>query len=349
MNIPSRYMPLGQVFSGGMGDVHIYRDGSLDRDVAIKMVQNKSLTSRLLDEVRAFKHISSKHVVEIYDIIESENGIAIVEEYLQGEDLKHPDQGVNKDFFLRTAYQIASGLCVIHAAGLVHRDIKPFNMKYDGEGILKIFDFGLARLLGVDSSTKGFRGTYGYAAPELYQEGTVEFTQAIDVYAFGVTCLYYAIGKLPDEIKPIRNPKISITPFSILLQDLLPKELQELFDRTVSFFPASRPSMAELKQVIERYMLLNKHRALIILNKNSYVIDKKNTSVTVTAQGKGKIIIQYDGLYFKLKRIEGVIMINNMAVDDLMVMPGACVISFGKQEAARTHVSFDISHPGVVL
>ena len=94
--------------------------------------------------------------------------------------------------FLLTVYPIAEGIADIHAHGRVHRDIKRGNMKYDAEGCLKIFDFGMARNASVNASTLGLVGTRGYMAPELFDRGSdgrVSFTPAVDVFAFGATAL----------------------------------------------------------------------------------------------------------------------------------------------------------------
>jgi serine/threonine-protein kinase len=350
MQIPLRYKFLGKTFSGGMGDVHIYRDCNLNRKVAIKVIQDRFFTARILDEVRAFKKVNSKHVVEIFDILQDSEGVAIVEEYLPGKELSCLGEGFHKELFLKTVFQLASGLHEIHVAGLIHRDIKPGNMKFDGEGFIKIFDFGLARQFGVDSNTRGFRGTPGYAAPELYQNDTIEFTPAVDVYAFGVTCLYYAMGSLPDDVRNLRPRNSKISPFGDLLAGALPNDLIKLFDQTLNYSPSNRPEMSEIKSLLERHLLFNKHRALLILDGVSHYLDSKNSNVKVSAGSKGKIAIRYDGLYFKVGSFEGDIMINNISAKEGMIMPGACVVSLGSScEPQRVHMTFDISHPGVVL
>lgn len=350
MKIPRRYKSLGKKFYGGMGDVHIYQDQNLHREVAIKIVQDRELAARLLDEVRAFKRVSSKHVVEIYDIMRDKGELAIIEEYLPGQELTSPGKGFDKDTFLHTFFQIASGLDEIHASGLIHRDIKPGNMKFDDEGIIKIFDFGLAREFGVDATTRGFRGTPGFAAPELYQYDTVAFTPAIDVYAFGVTCLYYCLGNLPGEIRGLRTRSSRLIPFSGALGEVLPKELLHLLDKTLEFFPSDRPAIREVKELFERHILNNKHKALMILDGNSHYLDHMRPSVTVSAGSKGKISIHYDGLYFKVVNFENDILVNNTPVVVGMIMPGACVVSFGSPIGKdRKHMTFDVSHPGVVL
>ena len=86
----------------------------------------------------------------------------------------------------------------------VHRDIKPSNIKFDGEGILKILDFGLVSQLPTDDETIDARGTRNYLAPELYDPPPIKVTPAIDVYAFGVTAWYLlGAGVLPKSLRQI--------------------------------------------------------------------------------------------------------------------------------------------------
>jgi eukaryotic-like serine/threonine-protein kinase len=186
----SRYKDTGEAFAGGMGEVKIYDDQHLERKVAIKFIKNESDKGRLIDEIKALQQICSKHVVQIFDVVlcESTQRFGIVQEFVPGPDLDEISEAghIDKDQYLKILYQIASGLTDIHAQGLVHRDLKPNNIKFDGESILKIFDFGLARCLASEASTLGFKGTHFFAAPELYRAGIVSFTEGVDIYAFGI-------------------------------------------------------------------------------------------------------------------------------------------------------------------
>ena len=92
---------------------------------------------RILDEVKALSAIRSKHVVQIYDVVKDGSGAvtALVEEFLPGQDLNDILPIKDAGTFLRHVYAIACGLADIHAVGVVHRDIKPNNMKIDAEGV----------------------------------------------------------------------------------------------------------------------------------------------------------------------------------------------------------------------
>jgi serine/threonine protein kinase len=153
-----------------MSDTIVCTDTHLERQVVIKSLKPGADTKRILDELAALQTIRSKHVVQIYDVIRDEKGavVGIVEEYLPGDDLTSVKAPQNSDEFLWLAYPIAEGIADIHAHNRVHRDIKRQNMKFDAEGCLKIFDFGLARDTAAEVSTMGEIGTPGYMAPELF-------------------------------------------------------------------------------------------------------------------------------------------------------------------------------------
>lgn len=159
-NLPKRYCQTGSVAKGGFGDVLFCEDIHLQRKVAIKFLQDPADIRRLLDELRALLLMRSKHVVQVLDIIPSSTGVVgIVEEFIDGDDLwNSPLPRTSPDQYLKTLWQIAHGIADIHSADVIHRDIKPNNMKFDAEGIVKIFDFGLARDEGPTAETNGFIG-----------------------------------------------------------------------------------------------------------------------------------------------------------------------------------------------
>lgn len=172
------------------------------RREVIQRVIAEAHKRRVLDEIAALLKLRSKHVVQVYDVLALPGEqLAIVQEFVEGTDLDVKRSPVTTaEALYRQLWQIASGISDIHAAGLIHRDIKPNNMKRDGEGVIKIFDFGLARSEGTDAKTSGFVGTQGFAAPELYRSSS-SFTQAVDTYAFGISALYFVAGTLPPELR----------------------------------------------------------------------------------------------------------------------------------------------------
>jgi serine/threonine protein kinase len=354
--IPSRYKPTGEVLTGGTGEVLICQDNILERKVAIKFIQDIKDKRRLLDEIKALQKIRSKHVVQIFDVIintDNDNRrIGIIQEYVSGDDLTSFAKGgiLSIDEYLKTLYQIASGISDIHEQGLIHRDIKPNNIKFDQSKIIKIFDFGLARFSGDNDSTLGFVGTREFAAPELYRTGTVPFTSAVDTYAFGVTAWYLSgipIPKVLSEIPPnITNiPSFSSLPLNI------PDQIIKLLDNTLIEDSSNRPSMSDIRDILKNHLLKDKHRALFVYANKIYTLESSRRFVKLDVQNHGSIHIRYDGLNFLVDFIRGAVFINNQPALLHQIIPKSCVITLGdsSRRAKRMFVTFDISNPEVVL
>lgn len=353
LNIPDRYETNGESFTGGMGAVILCNDKYLDRIVAIKAINSINDTSRIQDEIKALQQIRSKHVVQIFDIFidtqDSARRIGLVEEYISGEDLiSLVGQNISRDKYLKILFQISSGISDIHDENLIHRDIKPNNIKFDQEGLIKIFDFGLTRSEESNAWTVGFKGTPGFAAPELYQSGSVFFSQAIDVYAFGVTAWSLDEPDLTEELKEM-PPKANDRSFASLRD--LPEEIVDLLDRTLSSNPDNRPKMLDVRDAISRHLLFGKHQALIVAGTSSYTLKDVDKSVELNYPTIGSLEITYDGLDFVVNIADGEVFVNNMSISEGYTLPGSCVITLGSFDrgAARKFITFDISHPEVVL
>lgn len=201
--IANRYKILDNSDRGGMGEVMFCEDLHLQRKVVLKYLQAGVEARRLLDEQKALSKVRSKHVVQLYDIVNIPGGVAqqpaIVLEFIDGETLQIGCFSANKDY-LNLIWQISCGLADIHSHGIIHRDIKPGNIKKDGEGVIKILDFGLSRN-NADAETRCIIGTPIFMAPELWDNHqTIVFDSSIDVYAFGVTCLALLTDKFPHSL-----------------------------------------------------------------------------------------------------------------------------------------------------
>ena len=295
-----------------------------------------------------------KHVVEVYDIIlDADNAVtAVVLEYVAGDDLTEYAEALEEDSeYLKTLYQIASGIADMHQCGKIHRDIKPNNMKHDAEGIVKIFDFGLCKDDDTNASTMHGRGTDGYRAPELYAAPPAPYTKAVDTYAFGVLSWWLLEGELPQELwdrPPQENaqvPSISTSSTS------LPTEIVEIIDSTLRVNPEARPSMANVRDVLAQRLLFGRHRAHLSTGQHEYDLDTPGQGVTINIAGTGSIVIRYDGLRFVVASVSGKVFVNNSMVTAGRVLPGSSVITIGATSLGprRTFVTFDISHPEVVL
>lgn len=352
INIPSRYIPTGEVFSGGMGDVILCKDKNLERLVAIKVIKNNSDLSRIHDEIKALQKIHSKHVVQVLDIFIDDQStvrnIGVVQEYVEGKDISSiAGNIINLENYLKTLFQIASGISDIHLAGLIHRDVKPNNMKFDNEGIIKIFDFGLTRFEGRNDWTSGFRGTFGFAAPELYQENSsVFFTKAIDVYAFGIIAWYLIDPRLPEALLK-RPPKLdNLSSFLSLMP--MPSEVAEILDCTFHKDAEQRPDITTIRDTIARYLLYEKHQALITSPElGPFYLDRTKKIADLNYADFASIQIKYDGLDFSISGMSGNVLINNTTACLGSKLLGSCVITLG--DSHRKFITFDISHPEVVL
>lgn len=355
MKLPARYKPSGIRIGGGMSTALLCRDQHLDRDVIIKSLSPGTDKRRLLDEIAALQVIRSKHVVQIYDVVSDKSGdiTAIVEEYLPGNDLTTIATPTTEKDFLKLAYPIAEGIADIHRHGRVHRDIKRQNMKFDAEGCLKIFDFGLARD-SATSTTVGSVGTPGYMAPELYKptpKGLVHFTEAVDIFAFGATCLAILLGKLPQAIRQ-SPPNLSSKDVTFKQPTLgLSPDVVSLLDATFATAPAKRPPMHEVTRLLGLHLLRDQHRALIAFRGKTYVLDKRNRAVHLSVANQGSITISYDGLRFGVGAVKDDVAINNMPASSIEELPGSCVIVLGAPSLGklRTNITVDVSHPEVAL
>jgi serine/threonine protein kinase len=197
---------------GGMGTVYLARDKTLNRSVALKVLNVEDIgsderRSRFLREARAAAAIRHPNVATIYEVDETPEGQPfIVMEYCEGETLSQRmrRRALDTAEFLAIARQIAAGLAAAHAKGVVHRDIKAANIILEPTGVVKILDFGLAKFLQQEEmshkmtfeSTSGhFFGTLHYLSPE--QARGQQSDARSDLFSVGVVLYQMASGHLP--------------------------------------------------------------------------------------------------------------------------------------------------------
>jgi serine/threonine protein kinase len=199
----SRYAPRRLLGEGAMGAVFLAQDGNLGREVAVKLMRCSATTGalrRFEREARALAEIRHTSVVEVYDYGQTDQGPYLVMEYLTGQSLDQPGIDVDPT---RVLEAVSDALSAVHAAGIVHRDVKPANMVQTTDGRIVLTDFGLAfdpdvtRMTAEGSAT----GTLGYMAPEILRAGTP--TPAVDLWALGVTTYQLAEGCLPYQAREV--------------------------------------------------------------------------------------------------------------------------------------------------
>jgi serine/threonine protein kinase/Tfp pilus assembly protein PilF len=195
---------LGQ---GGMGIVYLAEDLKLERKVAIKFLpkhisENTEERQRFKIEAKAAAKLNHPNIAAIYSIEETENELFIVMEYIKGKELKeivetHRDASLQRDEIIKIATQIADGLDAAHKERIIHRDIKSSNIMITESGVVKIMDFGLAKIKGTSKLTKlgSTVGTIAYMSPE--QTMGEEVDQRTDIWSFGVVLYEMLTGKMP--------------------------------------------------------------------------------------------------------------------------------------------------------
>jgi eukaryotic-like serine/threonine-protein kinase len=348
--IAGRYAPIGRSVSGGMGDISEFEDTHLQRRVMIKTMRDGEEEARLLDEQKALLRLRSKHVIQLFDVIKlpTNNGSkpALVLEYIDGQNLDELKFAQNADY-LKTLWQVACGLSEIHDAGVIHRDIKPNNIRMDGEKVVKILDFGLSRNEGKDAKTKSVIGTLGFMAPELWGTATISFDNAIDVYAFGITALHLLGIAGPKYL--YESPPLPLKPNSLhSLLSQLPPDLVETLEACLAYDPKARPKMRAVAHVLSRHLLKGRHRALLIAQNQMFEVNANNRTASVKFGAIGSITIAYDDFSFPVTAVNGTVSINNMAAAVGQTIEGCCVITFGVPGGQRAFATFDISNPEVL-
>ena len=151
------YQILSLLGAGGMGVVYKARDTRLKRSVAIKVLPARQVNDperkrRFIQEARAASALNHPNIITIYDI-GSESGIDfVVMEYVAGKTLDQmiPRKGLRLNETLKLAVQMADALAKAHSAGIIHRDLKPTNVMVTDDGLVKVLDFGLAKLTEVE-------------------------------------------------------------------------------------------------------------------------------------------------------------------------------------------------------
>jgi serine/threonine protein kinase len=209
--IGRRYRLLHSLGRGGMGVVWAGRDEVLDRDVAVKEVtpppglddiQRAQLRARTLREARAAARIRSTAAVTVYDVVEEDGRPWIVMELLPPRtlaDVLRQDGPLSVEEASRIGLRLLDALAAAHAAGVLHRDVKPANVLYDSTGQAVLTDFGIASLEGDSSMTTTgmIVGSPGYVAPERAMGKSP--SPASDLWSLGVTLATALHGRSPFE------------------------------------------------------------------------------------------------------------------------------------------------------
>src|SRR5580765_7653221 len=198
-----RYQVIERIGRGAMGVVYRAHDNAMGRNVALKVLNadledDPDIRTRFHREAQAAASLSHPNIITIFDVGEDAERFYIVMELLRGmtlrEFLKQSDASLPRKLDLMS--QLCAGLGSAHGASIYHRDIKPGNIFVRADGILKILDFGVARLASSSMTAAGFIvGTPDYMSPEQARGADIDGRS--DIFSFGGVCYFMVTGGKP--------------------------------------------------------------------------------------------------------------------------------------------------------
>ena len=261
----SHYRLVEKIGEGGMGQVFKAWDSRLNRHVAVKALRtdrtgDQERRQRFLQEARAASALNHPNIVTIYDIFSEQGADFMVMEFVSGKTLSQeiPKGGLRVSQALKLSIQIASALKMAHDAGIIHRDLKPGNVMVTPLGLVKLLDFGLAKLtqvsieeneetktdIGAPLTIQGsVMGTARYMSPEQAEGMPVDARS--DIFTFGVVlyemitgeCAFHAATTMSTLAAVIRdNPRA----VGEMVKDV-PPALDDMINRCLRKAPKDRP------------------------------------------------------------------------------------------------------------
>lgn len=243
----SRFTIIEEINRGSMGIIYKAKDKTLDEIVALKVLndflcQDPMAVERFKREARAAKKLSHPYIVRIHDMFETGNKRFISMEYIEGTDLKRlisERTHVTEEMLLYYLMQICDAMAYAHKLGIVHRDIKPANIMITKSNVVKITDFGIAKILRGDDGTKSGTAVIGtplYMAPEQITGAGVD--ERSDIYAIGILMYEMVSGNPPFYLGNIEYHHIHTVPPA--LPEKVSPGLQEIILKCIRKDPADR-------------------------------------------------------------------------------------------------------------
>jgi serine/threonine-protein kinase len=246
---------------GSLGAVYAAHDEKLNRGVAIKILHRRadeSVRRRVLDEARKAAALGDPAIVTIYSVLDEADRPAIVMELVEGFPLDRFAVELNFEQKAKLLREVARGLAVAHAHGVIHRDLKPDNVIVGPDMRPRILDFGLA--LSLEEAAQqgaGFEGTPLYASPEQVRGQAL--TTASDVFSFGSLMFKVLTGRPPFAGKTVTQTLEAIAttapPFLREVAVGVPEDLQAVCLACLAWNAADRPTAAEVATELGRFLV----------------------------------------------------------------------------------------------
>ena len=249
--------------AGAMAITYRARDTLLNAPVALKVIgrklaENPTARARFIREAQSAAQIQHQNVARVIHYGEQDAECFYAMELVHGETLEERvrrDGRLPLDLALRIIEQVARGLAAAEACGVVHRDLKPSNLMIQsdtsGELVVKIIDYGVAKVMAADPAVQtqaGFIGTPAFASPEQFNEsGQQQVDTRSDIYSLGITLWYLLTAQMPfagRSIEEVRAKQAQPLPLQQLKAAHVPGECVALLKSMLAFDPSNRPQTA---------------------------------------------------------------------------------------------------------
>jgi serine/threonine protein kinase len=307
-DIINDYKIIEEIGRGGMAVVYRAIHLTLNKDVAIKVLNkeffsNDNIRKRFMAEGRNLFSLSHENLTRVTDLIDTDNVVAIVMEYIDGQSLKDyiiKSYPFSDDKIKGLFSQMLDSLSYIHQKGFIHRDIKPSNFMITKDGTIKLLDFGIAKNTDSASSdytmtgTSQMMGTPMYMSPEQIKS-TKDINLQTDIYSLGVVLWNMVTGSKPYDHVTLSIPEIQVsilkedlpltnTPFDFVIQKSLQKLAEDRFKNCDEF----KTSLLDASRIETSSVKLEDDKTLIedIVNDDKTLIESNEEENTVINQIK---------------------------------------------------------------
>jgi serine/threonine protein kinase len=260
---------------GGMGAVYRARQPELDRIVALKILPpelcaDPEYLDRFRAEARAMAQLNHPNLVGVYDFGEASGYFYFIMEFVEGQNLAellHGNGSFGPEFALPVLQHVCEGISYAHGKGVVHLDLKPGNIMLNNEGLVKILDFGLAKLL--DPATGEVHenmGTPDYAAPERFLAGSA-IDHRSDIYSMGIVLYEMLVGKVPRMgagLPPGMSPAVSGA-LDAVIRKCTRTDLSLRYNSAAEI----KADLAKVEKKVEQELLKSPNAAKLLVNSSS--------------------------------------------------------------------------------
>nr|WP_320134035.1 protein kinase [uncultured Holophaga sp.] len=298
-----KYEIIRSLGNGAMGEVFLAHHPVIGREVAIKTIlpgvaKGEDAEARFRREAAAAGQLNHPNLVTIYDFDKDQGILYLVMEYVKGDDLEDliRERGLSQSQFLEVLAQVCDGLGYAHRNGIIHRDVKPANVRVvrDGKRIqAKVMDFGIARMEDSNMTSTGIvMGTVSYMAPEYIQSGKA--SNLTDLFAVGVMLYEALTGTKPfagDNTTTVLFKIVSENPRPIDLESIqgISPSVRDILDRTLAKDPARRyPSAEELARALRA---CKDPSWTGTLDEFTAVLERKQAEITAATQVDGTVML----------------------------------------------------------